>query len=358
MTMRMERQVLFWLFAALLLILTIGLLKDVLLPFVLGILFAYLLNPATNFLERLGLPRLLASLLIVSVLIFLLIILLVFLVPVLIQQVQQLAVSLPGELERLKNLATAFALAQFPEKAAEIQAQIDQAYSSLTGNWSNLAPVLAESLWTQGLALFNLISLFLITPLVVFYLLVDWHAMTTKLDSWLPRAHRDRIRQLATDVNEAVSAFVRGQGLVCLILGIFYATSLSLIGLDYGLLIGAATGLAAFVPIVGWTLGTLTATILAILQFWPQATPVLMVVGVFIAGMALDAGFLGPKIVGQKIGLHPVWLIFALFAFSYLFGVVGVLVAVPLAAAIGVLVRFALKVYLDSSVYRGEETKS
>jgi len=352
----MERHVVFWLFAAVMLILGIALLKDVLLPFVLGILFAYGLNPATNFLERLGLPRLLSALLLVLGLVALFIVLLIFLVPVLIEQIQQLAVALPAELERLKGIAKEFVQTRFPERAVEIQGQIDRAYGSISNNWSDLAQLLAASLWTQGLALFNLISLFLVTPLVVFYLLIDWSQMIDKIDSWLPRANRDRIRKLAADINVAVSAFIRGQGLVCLILGTFYAVGLSLIGLNYGLLIGAATGAAAFVPIVGWTLGTLSATILAILQYWPQVTPVLMVLGLFMAGMALDAGFLGPKIVGKKIGLHPVWLIFSLFAFSYLFGVVGVLIAVPLAAAIGVVVRFALKMYLESSVYLGEET--
>jgi len=161
------------------------------------------------------------------------------------------------------------------------------------------------------------------------------------------------VRALATDMNDAVAAFVRGQGTVCLILGAFYAIALSAIGLNYGLLIGLVTGVLAFVPIVGWLIGSLTATTVAIVQFWPDMVPILLVVSVFIAAQALDAGFLGPTIVGSKIGLHPVWLIFALFVFSYLFGFVGTLIAVPLAAALGVLIRFAIDVYLKSPVYQG-----
>ena len=141
----------------------------------------------------------------------------------------------------------------------------------------------------------------------------------------------------------AVSAFIRGQGTVCFVLAVYYALTLTAAGLKYGLLVGLGTGLLSFVPFVGWALGLITATIIAIVQFWPDYLPILIVIGIFVGAQVLDAGFLSPNIVGSKIGLHPVWLIFSLFVFSYLFGFVGVLVAVPIAAAVGVLVRFALK---------------
>jgi predicted PurR-regulated permease PerM len=139
------------------------------------------------------------------------------------------------------------------------------------------------------------------------------------------------------------------------VLALYYALCLTAAGLKYGLLVGLGTGLMSFVPFVGWALGLITATTIAVVQFWPDVVPILIVVGVFIGAQVLDAGFLSPNIVGSKIGLHPVWLIFSLFVFSYLFGFVGVLVAVPIAAAVGVLVRFAISAYLASGVYRGEE---
>ena len=191
------------------------------------------------------------------------------------------------------------------------------------------------------------------TPLVVFYMLIDWHPMLAKVDSWLPRDHAPTIRRLASEVNDAVSAFIRGQGTVCLVLAIYYALALGGMGLRYGLLVGLATGLMSFVPFVGWALGLITATTIAVVQFWPETVPILIVIGIFAGAQVLDAGFLSPKIVGSKIGLHPVWLIFSLFVFSYLFGFVGVLVAVPIAAAVGVLVRFALRIYLQSPLYSG-----
>jgi predicted PurR-regulated permease PerM len=158
-------------------------------------------------------------------------------------------------------------------------------------------------------------------------------------------------------MNDAVAAFIRGQGTVCIILGMYYAAALTAVGLNYGLLVGLGTGLLAFIPFVGWALGFITAIGVAIVQFWPDALPILLVAGVYLGGQAIDAGFLSPNIVGSKIGLHPVWLIFSLFVFSYLFGFVGALVAVPLAAAIAVLMRFALSVYLGSQVYQGVEAQ-
>lgn len=352
--MRAERQVLFWMGAAVLLILTIGLLKDILLPFVTGMVIAYFLNPLASALERMGLSRMWASLLILLVAIIALAALIVFVVPLLATQAQQLALALPAETERLKGIVDTWAHEQLGPRYPAFQSALTQALEGLSHNWAAIAGWLASSLWDQSRAVVNFISLLLVTPLVVFYMLLDWDPMLRKVNEWLPRAHAPAIRQLASDINAAVSAFIRGQGTVCMVLGAFYAAGLTAVGLKYGLLVGSATGILTFIPFVGWALGIITATTLAFIQFWPDVVPVAMVIGVFLAGQAFDAGFLSPNIVGSKIGLHPVWLIFSLFVFSYLFGFVGVLVAVPVAAAIGVLVRFALKVYLESPYYMGE----
>ena len=351
--MRAERQVLFWVTAAALLILTIAVLKDILLPFVAGIAVAYFLSPLADRLVTLGLNRIVASFLIVVTLGVIAVAALVLVVPIIVAQAQDLAAALPGELARLRETIDAWARERLGPGYAGLDGQMDKAASALTENWASLVGWAATSIWSRSLAIVNFLALLLVTPLVVFYLLIDWHPMLEKVDRWLPREHANSIRTLASDMNDAVAAFVRGQGTVCLILGAYYAMALSLIGLDYGLLIGLATGVMAFVPFVGWALGFLTALTVAIIQFWPEMLPILLVAAVFLGAQALDAGFLSPTIVGSKIGLHPVWLIFALFVFSYLFGIVGTLVAVPLAAALGVLIRFALDVYLKSPVYRG-----
>jgi predicted PurR-regulated permease PerM len=351
--MRAERQVLFWLTAAALLILMIAVLKDILLPFVAGIAIAYFLSPLADRLVALGFNRIVASLLIVVTLAVIVVAALVLVVPVIIAQAQDLAAALPGELARLRETIDGWARERLGPGYAGLDGQIDKASNALAENWASVVGWAATSIWSRSLAIVNFLALLLVTPLVVFYLLIDWHPMLEKVDGWLPREHAASIRTLATDMNDAVAAFVRGQGTVCLILGAYYAITLTAIGLNYGLLIGLATGLMAFVPFVGWALGFITATTVAVIQFWPDMVPILLVVGVFLGAQALDAGFLSPTIVGSKIGLHPVWLIFALFVFSYLFGIVGTLVAVPLAAALGVLIRFALDVYLKSPVYRG-----
>jgi predicted PurR-regulated permease PerM len=352
-SMRVERQVLFWLAAAIVLILLIALLRGIILPFVAGIVIAYFLNPLADRLTQWGLPRGIAATLIVAAFACVLAAALIFLVPLLVSQAQQFAAALPDEIRRLRALIETWAREQLGASYPEFEAGMDRSAQALTENMSSLAGYVASSLWSQGRALFDFLSLLLVTPLVVFYLLIDWHPMLAKLDSWLPRAHAATIRKLASEVNGAVSAFIRGQGTVCLVLAVYYAVALASMGLRYGLLVGLATGLMSFVPFVGWALGLLTATTIAFVQFWPETVPILTVVAIFGFAQVLDAGFLGPKIVGSKIGLHPVWLIFSLFVFSYLFGFVGVLVAVPIAAATGVLVRFALQLYLASPVYSG-----
>jgi predicted PurR-regulated permease PerM len=351
--MRIERQVLFWLGALLATVLVIGALRDILLPFLIGIVIAYALNPIVDRLRTIGLSRTLASAIILAIGIFMVGLALVSLVPVLLTQAERLALALPDQLQQLRTVIENLARERLGPRFPEFAAAIDRASKAASENWTSIAGAAARSLWDQSRSLFNFVSLLLVTPLVAFYMLVDWHPMLEKIDGWLPRDHAPTIRRLATEINGAVAAFIRGQGLVCLILAVFYALALSACGLEYGLLVGLATGIASFVPFVGWALGLLTALGLAVVQFWPATTPIALVGSVFLLGQALDAGILSPAIVGSRIGLHPVWLIFALFVFSYLMGFVGVLVAVPVAAAVAVLVRFALSVYLDSDVYRG-----
>lgn len=353
--MRVEKQLWFWLAALVIVVLAIGLLKDILLPFVTAIVVAYFLNPLAERLQAIGLPRTLAAILIVGVAAVLVALALVLLVPILVEQLRQLVTALPAETERFKAFIERYGREWLGPGFPSFQTALDKALADQSQNWAATVATIMASVWSRGLALVNFASLLLITPVVVFYLLVDWHPMLARIDQALPRDYAPTIRRLASDINDAVAAFIRGQGAICLVLGIYYAAGLSWAGIDYGLLVGLTTGLLAFIPIIGWLLGLIIAASLAIVQFWPELTPLAKVAGVLISGMAIDAAFLSPRFVGQKVGLHPVWLIFALFVFSYLFGLVGTLVAVPLAAAIGVLVRFAVQVYLDSAVYKGSD---
>lgn len=351
--MRVERHVIFWLAALIVSVAVIGYLREVLLPFVIGAVLAYFLDPVVNGLQRWGLGRGVAASVVVALIVVLLIAFLLLVVPVLASQAQQVALALPAEAERLRGLIEEWAKANLGPHYPAFETGLANTLKGVSENWSTLAGWLAGEVLTRGWALFQLLSLLLVTPLVMFYMLIDWPKMLDKIDAWLPRDQAPVIRRIASEVDAAVSAFIRGQGTVCLLLSAYYAVALSAVGLNYGLLVGLATGLLSFVPFVGWALGLLTASGLAVLQYWPDAMPLVMVVSIYLVAQALDAGFLSPQIVGPRIGLHPVWLILALFVFSYLFGLIGTLVAVPVAAALAVLVRFGLRAYLESSVYKG-----
>jgi predicted PurR-regulated permease PerM len=353
--MRIEKQLWFWLGALVVLVLAIAALKDILLPFVAAIVGAYFLSPLADRLQARGLPRALAAVVIVGVAAVLVALALVILVPILVEQVRQLVTALPEETERFKALIERYGREWLGPGFPSFQTALDKAIADQSQNWAATVAAIMASVWSRGLALVNFASLLLITPVVVFYLLVDWHPMLERLDDALPRDHAATIRRLASEINAAVAAFIRGQGTICLVLGLYYAAGLSWAGVPYGLLVGLTTGLLAFVPIIGWVVGLVTAASLAMVQSWPDLGPLIKAVAVLVSGIAIDTAFLSPRFVGQKVGLHPVWLIFALFVFSYLFGFVGTLVAVPLAAAIGVLVRFAVQLYLDSAVYKGSD---
>jgi predicted PurR-regulated permease PerM len=189
-------------------------------------------------------------------------------------------------------------------------------------------------------------------------MLLDWDRMVAKVDGWVPRDHVETVRRLGKDVNKAIAGFVRGQGTVCIVLGIFYAVGLTVAGLNFGLLIGLFAGLISFIPYVGSMVGLVLSVGVAVVQFWPDWIMIVIIAAIFFVGQAIEGNILQPKLVGDSVGLHPVWLMFALFAFGSLFGFTGLLIAVPAAAAVGVLVRFALEKYLDSDLYVGDSEEA
>jgi predicted PurR-regulated permease PerM len=352
--MYFERHALFWTATALLCIYIVQLIAPVLLPFVIGLTLAYFLSPVVEAMGRAGVPRWISAVLLLALSICVVALVLIFVVPILVQQAVGLLEAAPREVARLKELIETSARDHLGVKYPQAENAVRTALDAFTSAVPSLLGSIAQSVWNQGTAAFNFLTLVLITPVVFFYALLDWPKMVAKIDSWLPRDEADQIRALAAEIDRRISAFIRGQGVVCILLALYYAISLSLAGLNYGLLVGSLTGFASFIPVFGWSLGTIAAILLALVQYWPDLTPVLIVVGIMLIGQALESAILSPYIIGSEIELHPVWLIFALLTFSYLFGFLGLLVAVPVSAAIGVLVRFALRAYLSSSVYQGE----
>ena len=333
----------FWIVTFALVAATAVLLRDVLLPFVAGIGLAYLLDPIVNRLERTGINRAVATLVILGLFIVGVIALLWVAIPIIGVEVAALVDSLPAYIQRLQALAMDPSrpwLRKIIGAGLSEAAQSSGELTSMTAGW---LPEFVRSLLSDGRALISIFSLLVVTPIVTAYLVYDWNRIIVALDNSIPSAHRNTVRALASEIDDTIANFLRGQGTICLILGAFYALALWSVGLNHGLLIGLVSGLLSFVPYVGSLTGLLLSVSVAIVQFGLTWTPILIVLGIFIIGQSIADYALAPFLVGSKVHLNPVWLIFALFSFGYLFGFVGLLIAVPLAASIGVLVRFALR---------------
>ncbi len=338
--------------------LLVYLLREVMLPFVAGIILAYLLDPLADRLERLGLGRLSASLMILALFVLALIVGLLILVPLTANQVVALVNALPDMVSRLQGILAERAGPLLERLGGEnVLNELQSSVGTLATQGGAWLLAFLKSIWSGSQALFSIASLLVVTPVVAFYILVDWDRMIAALDSWVPPRHRATVRDLARQIDVAVTGFVRGQTLVCLILGSFYAVGLWLVGLNFGVLIGLIAGLLTFIPYVGTLTGFLLSVGVALVQFWPGSDwlHLGLTVGVFLVGQFMEGNVIAPKLVGESTGLHPVWLMFALLAFGALFGFLGLLLAVPVTASIGVLVRFALQRYLQSRLYHARQ---
>ena len=349
-----EKNLIFWALVVVVTFAAMIWLKGILLPFVAGAAVAYFLDPVADRLERLGVSRFFATLIILSVFVLRAFLIVVTLLPVLVRELRQVVSDLPGYIETLRGFIGHYYQMIFGRELTQIEFGFEDALRKFANSSSLKLGSFLRHLWDGGMALVAAISLFVVTPVVSFYLLLDWDRIIERVDSWLPRDHVETIRGLARKIDRTLNGFVRGQVTVCIILALIYSTGLMLAGLKHGLLIGVTAGILSFIPYVGSAIGLLLSMGMAISQFWPDWVPILMVLGVFVTGQLIEGNILQPKIVGEQVNLHPVWLIFALFVFGYLMGFVGMLIAVPLAATIGVLVRFLLEQYLKSDIYKGK----
>ncbi len=352
-TIPIQRQMVFWLAALAIFILLLWLLSGILLPFVAGLAIAYLLNPVTDRLVKLGLNRMVAALLIIAVVVLVLILIILLVAPLIGGQLASLIEAIPGYVAKLQAMINDLSLPWLKDLLGTGLSQ-DTTVGKLVTQGMGWFTTFLKSLWSGGQALVSLFSLIVVTPVVAFYLMYDWHRMVRTVDSWVPLHQRATVHRLAREIDATISGYVRGQSAVCVLLGSFYAISLTLSGLNFGLLIGLISGAITFIPYVGSMTGLVLSVGVAVVQFWPEYSSILLVLGIFLVGQFLEGNVLSPKLVGESVGLHPVWVIFALLAFGYLFGFVGMLVAVPVSATIGVLCRFALGRYLESSFYTGE----
>jgi predicted PurR-regulated permease PerM len=349
--MNFTRPIVFWTAMLASVVAAVVLLRGALLPFVAGGVLAYLLNPVVGRIERLGMNRLLATLGIMAIVVMAATVLMVLAVPTIVRELSYFIESLPSYLRRLQTLTSDPGRPWLSKIVGEGREEAERSFGEITSLAANWFGAFLHSIWSGGQALISIASLAVVAPIVACYLIFDWNRMIGAIDHWVPPVYRRTIRTLASEIDHTIRGFVRGQSSLCLALAAFYALALSLIGLKHGVLIGVASGLLSFIPYLGSLTGLVIATCVAIAQFWPNWTLVFLVLAVFFVGQSLADYVLAPYLVGRKVHLNPVWMMFALFAFGYLFGFVGLLIAGPLAAAIGVLVRFALRQYYASPLY-------
>jgi predicted PurR-regulated permease PerM len=348
MSLPPQAQIKYWSITAAVFIAALWFLGDVLLPFVLGGAIAYFTDPVADRLQRLGLSRMAATgvIAVVAMVIFVAMVFLV--VPTLISQTVGLIEVAPQLVSDLQ----AFLTERFPSLLDQNSA-IRIALDSIATTIQSKGGAVLERILGSAMSLINIVILLVIVPVVSVYLLLDWDRMVARINDLLPRDHAPMIRQLAGEIDRTLASFIRGMGTVSLILGTYYAVALMIAGLQFGLVVGFIAGLVTFIPYLGALIGGALAIGLALFQFWGEWGSIGLIAAIFVVGQVVEGNFLTPKLVGSSVGLHPVWLLLALSVFGSLFGFIGLLVAVPVAAALGVLTRFAVARYLDSRLYRG-----
>ncbi|MEM9715412.1 MAG: AI-2E family transporter [Pseudomonadota bacterium] len=357
MALPVETQLRYWGIGLILFIAFLWLFSSIMFPYVAGMAIAYFMDPLADRLEKLKFSRIWATITLMIIAVFVFILILALVVPSIVQQAADLARVLPGYIDQ----AQAYLVGRFPALMDENSA-LSQQIQDFIAQIQDQAGTIFTAVLNSAFGAVNVVITLIITPIVAFYLLMDWDRMIAQVDNALPRDHQATIRRLAHEVNEVIAGFVRGQLSVCAILGAFYAIALVIAGLSGGLIIGLIAGLLTFIPYVGALLGGFLSIGLALFQFYDvdqslleYAWRVAPVAIIFFIGQFAEGNFLTPNLVGSSIGLHPVWLLFALSAFGSLFGFTGLLVAVPVAAIIGVFARFGLERYRNSKLYRGLE---
>ena len=325
-------------------------LRSVLLPFVAGIVIGYLLDPWATKFEKMGLSRTLATITVLSLVVIFIVPTLLLIFGIVQEEFLRFFDSAPQYVARIASkIEPVFADLQeyFPQlQPAQIKEYIAE---NMTGGLAFVGKIL-NGILANSFALINLLSLLLITPIVTFYMLRDWKHFIKKVDGLLPRRSKKSIRIQAKEIDRAMAGFIRGQLSVCVILGTYYSLVLYLVGLEMGVFVGFLSGIISFIPYVGSITGFLISILLALAQFnsW---TGVVAVVAVFLTGQFIEGNFLTPKLVGDSVGLHPVWIMFALLAGGVLLGFLGLMIAIPVAAIVAILLRHAIENYKKSSLY-------
>ena len=350
-----EKTFQFWIFFLAAVVLFIWLFNPILAPFVVGFAVAYLLNPIVVKLERHRIPRWLSALMILGLFFLLLIVGLLLAIPILVSEMVDFIRLMPVAYQNGQGwLAQTFPTLDIPQTFDDVK-NIDT-----EGLTDKLGPVMAFSkdmignIFKSGMAIIGFVSFLVLMPIIAFYLLIDWSRVVERIYGLMPKRNAGRIQKMLNEIDKSLAGFIRGQLMVCAILGGFYAIALSLMGLNYGFFVGVAAGALSIIPFVGSAFGLVASVGLAFYQFGGWEYPLVAFI-IFAIGQVVEGNYLTPKLVGNSIGLHPLWVIFALMAGGMLLGIVGMIIAIPVAAIIAVLIRHANEIYKSSSYYSGKK---
>ena len=320
--------------------------SDILAPFILGGILAYLLDPMADKMESFGVPRLLTALTVSLLALFVLMTAAILVIPIIFDQINQIIGFIPYITNEI------YLVMQKGFTVLNLGEVEDIDLVNLSKNLNEVSPIFAKSIFNSSFAILDFIFLLMVTPIVAIYLLVDWDKIIKEVEKVIPRRLEPTISQIVIEMHKTVASFLRGQFSVCIILAIFYAASLTALGLEYGLLVGLFSGLISFIPLIGAILGGLVALVVSLAQYWQTPEWVGVVLIIFLFGQVLEGNLLTPRLVGKSVKLHPLWIIFSVTCFGSLMGWVGVILAVPSAACIAVLVRFSLKIYFETDFYK------
>ncbi|MEO0392931.1 MAG: AI-2E family transporter [Pseudomonadota bacterium] len=350
------KQLRFWGLGMVVFLALVWLLQDVLLPFVAGMVLAYFLDPLVEKFDQTRMRRWVGVVCVLGSFILVFVALIMLAVPLIKQQIADLITAMPGYAKRVQELVGPLVADITSQVSGEDVERLRQAAGNYAGSVLSWIGGVIERIVTSTAALANILSVVVITPIVAFYMLRDWPKITAGINNLLPKQHAPTIQGILSDIDKTMAGFVRGQLTVCFILGVFYAIVLSIAGLNFGFVIGLTSGLLSFIPYIGSGFGLIASVGVAAFQF-QDLTMVAIIAAIFLGGQLVEGNFLTPRLVGGSVGLHDVWIIFALMVGGSLFGFMGLLLAVPVAAIIGVLIRFFISQYKSSSLYNGTDHK-
>jgi predicted PurR-regulated permease PerM len=332
---------------------TLWLFNDILAPFILGIAIAYMLDPVMRKMSYQRIPRWASALFILTVFFAFLTVILLLIAPTLFRQAEMLISQIPNYIQNLMDYLNPYMGWIESRIGDNYVEELTQAAKDSAGKIVSVTGGIVGGIATGGKIMVGFITTLVLTPIVAFFMMTEWPNIVKWVEGLYPRQHVELIRGLLQKIDRKVSGFIRGQIIVAFLLGMIYAIALSIAGLNYGFLIGIGTGIFSIIPFVGSTLGLITSVAVA----WFQSgdlSYVAIIAGIFFGGQFIEGNFLSPKVVGDSVGLHPLWILFALTAGGSLLGIVGMLIAVPVAAVIGVLGGFAIQQYKSSPLYQKE----